>query len=67
LKTDGDARVLDAENRPITGLYAGGNDMSSVMGGSYPGPGTTLGPAFVFAYRAVMRACGKSDLSRFAE
>ncbi len=66
LKTDADARVLDAENRPIAGLYACGNDMSSVMGGSYPGPGTTLGPAFVFAYRAVMRACGKSDLSRFA-
>jgi succinate dehydrogenase/fumarate reductase flavoprotein subunit len=67
LKTDGDARVLDAENWPITGLYACGNDMASVMGGSYPGPGTTLGPAIVFAYRAVMRARGKSDLSRFAE
>jgi len=30
--------------------------MASVMAGSYPGPGTTLGPAVVFAYRAVMHA-----------
>jgi hypothetical protein len=32
--------------------------MASVMGGAYPGPGTTLGPAAVFAYRAVMHARG---------
>jgi hypothetical protein len=30
------------------------------MGGSYPGPGTTLGPAIVFAYRAVLHAKGVS-------
>jgi len=58
LRTDGDARVLDDEGKPITGLYACGNDMASVMGGSYPGPGTTLGPAIVFAYRAAMHARG---------
>ena len=58
LSTDDDARVLDAEGRPIAGLYACGNDMASVMGGAYPGPGTTLGPAAVFAYRAVMHARG---------
>ena len=52
LHTDGDARVLDASGRPIAGLYACGNDMSSVMGGRYPGPGITLGPALVFGYRA---------------
>jgi succinate dehydrogenase/fumarate reductase flavoprotein subunit len=53
LKTDSDARVLDAEGCVIEGLYAVGNDMASIMQGSYPGPGTTLGPAIVFAYRAV--------------
>jgi succinate dehydrogenase/fumarate reductase flavoprotein subunit len=58
LATDADARVLDAEGAPIAGLYACGNDMASVMGGAYPGPGTTLGPAAVFAYRAVMHARG---------
>jgi succinate dehydrogenase/fumarate reductase flavoprotein subunit len=58
LATDADARVLDTEGRPIPGLYACGNDMASVMAGAYPGPGTTLGPATVFAYRAVMHARG---------
>ncbi|HEY5378746.1 MAG TPA: FAD-binding protein, partial [Pseudolabrys sp.] len=56
LATDADARVLDTKGQPIIGLYACGNDMASVMGGSYPGPGTTLGPAVVFAYRAAMHA-----------
>jgi succinate dehydrogenase/fumarate reductase flavoprotein subunit len=56
LATDADARVLDEDGKPIPGLYACGNDMASVMAGSYPGPGTTLGPAIVFAYRAVMHA-----------
>ncbi len=59
LATDADARVLDGEGRPIPGLYACGNDMASIMEGAYPGPGTTLGPATVFAYRAAMHACGK--------
>ncbi|HXX26020.1 MAG TPA: FAD-dependent oxidoreductase [Pseudolabrys sp.] len=56
LATDADARVLSTAGAPIPGLYACGNDMASVMGGSYPGPGTTLGPAVVFAYRAVRHA-----------
>lgn len=56
LATDADARVLATDGTPIPGLYACGNDMASVMGGSYPGPGTTLGPAMVFAYRAAMHA-----------
>jgi succinate dehydrogenase/fumarate reductase flavoprotein subunit len=58
LSTDADARVLGRDGKPIAGLYACGNDMASVMGGSYPGPGTTLGPAIVFAYRAAMHARG---------
>ena len=56
LATDADARVLGNDGKPIPGLYACGNDMASVMAGSYPGPGTTLGPAIVFAYRAAMHA-----------
>jgi predicted oxidoreductase len=60
LATDADARVLGGDGKPIPGLYACGNDMASVMAGSYPGPGTTLGPAIVFAYRAVMHAKGLS-------
>jgi succinate dehydrogenase/fumarate reductase flavoprotein subunit len=53
LVTDENARVLDAINTPIKGLYAIGNDMHSIMGGTYPGPGITLGPAVVFASIAV--------------
>ena len=54
LATDGDARVLDADGTAIDGLYACGNDMASLFRGVYVGPGITLGPALVFAYRAVM-------------
>ena len=62
LSTDCDARVLDKNFQAIPGLYACGNDMASPMLGSYPGPGTTLGPGIVFAYRAAMHAAGKNSL-----
>jgi succinate dehydrogenase/fumarate reductase flavoprotein subunit len=62
LSTDPDARVLDKDFQVIPGLYACGNDMASPMSGSYPGPGTTLGPGIVFAYRAAMHAAGKNPL-----
>ncbi len=61
LSTDINARVLDKDRQVIPGLYACGNDMASPMSGSYPGPGTTLGPAIVFAYRAAMHAAGKAS------
>lgn len=56
IQTDAHARVLGADKRPITGLYACGNDMASVMNGAYPGPGITLGPALTFAYIAAQHA-----------
>ena len=55
--TDEHARALQADGRPIDGLYACGNDMHSVMNGAYPGPGITLGPALVFGYLAASHAC----------
>jgi 3-oxosteroid 1-dehydrogenase len=54
LMTDEYARVLDAARHPIEGLYAVGNNAASVMGGSYPGAGSTIGPAMAFAYIAVL-------------
>jgi succinate dehydrogenase/fumarate reductase flavoprotein subunit len=63
LKTDEDARVLDGDGRPIEGLHACGNDMASIMRGAYPGPGITLGPALVFAYRAACRMAGRPALA----
>ncbi|MDO8399755.1 MAG: FAD-dependent oxidoreductase [Bradyrhizobium sp.] len=52
LRTDSDARVLNTNGVPVTGLYACGNDMGSIMNGNYPGPGITLGPALTFGYIA---------------
>jgi len=60
LETDPDGRVLAASGAPIPGLYACGNDMASIFMGTYPGPGTTLGPALTFAYRIAMHAAGGS-------
>ena len=59
LETDCHARVLSSTGQPIEGLYACGNDLASIMRGTYPGPGTTLGPALVFGYRASSHASGK--------
>jgi 3-oxosteroid 1-dehydrogenase len=58
LCTDEYARVLDAERHPIAGLYAVGNNAASVMGGSYPGAGSTLGPSMTFAYIAALHLTG---------
>ena len=56
LAATADGQVVGEDGAPIPGLYACGNDMASIMAGTYPGPGTTLGPAMVFGYRAAMHA-----------
>ncbi|KAK52184.1 FAD-dependent oxidoreductase [Bordetella bronchiseptica] len=53
LKATADAQVVGQDGEAIPGLYACGNDMSSVFRGFYPGAGATLGPGLVFAYRAI--------------
>jgi succinate dehydrogenase/fumarate reductase flavoprotein subunit len=60
LATDDQGCVLDAGGEPIPGLFACGNDMASMMRGSYPGPGATLGPALVFGYRIAKRAAASA-------
>jgi succinate dehydrogenase/fumarate reductase flavoprotein subunit len=57
------ARVLRADNNPIGRLYACGNEANSVMGGTYPGPGITIGPAIAFAFRAIAHAAGDPEAS----
>ncbi|BBH67232.1 3-oxosteroid 1-dehydrogenase [Actinoplanes sp. OR16] len=47
LLTDSDGAVVG-----VSGLYAAGNTTASVMGRTYPGPGSTIAPAVVFGYRA---------------
>ncbi len=44
--------VVNTQGNPIPGLYAVGNDMDSLMAGTYPGPGITLGPGLTFGYLA---------------
>lgn len=66
LDTDEDGRVLNREGQPIRGLFACGNDMSSVMRGTYPGPGTTLGPGVVFGYRIAMAVAEEKSLKNRA-
>ena len=51
LRCDAYGRVLDGQDQPIPGLYACGNDAASIFRGTYPGPGTTIGPAMVFGWR----------------
>jgi 3-oxosteroid 1-dehydrogenase len=48
LLIDEHARVLRKDGSIIRGLYAAGNNTASVMGRTYPGPGSTIGPAMVF-------------------
>ncbi|QBR73742.1 FAD-dependent oxidoreductase [Microbacterium sediminis] len=46
--TDTHARALREDGTVIEGLYAAGNVSAAVMGRTYPGPGSTIGPASVF-------------------
>jgi len=50
--TDARARVLRPDGTVIPGLYAAGNASAAVMGHSYAGAGSTLGPAMTFGYVA---------------
>lgn len=56
LLTDADARVLREDGSVIEGLYACGNCSAAVMGRSYAGAGSTLGPAMTFAFVAAETA-----------
>lgn len=60
--TDAEARALREDGSVIEGLYAAGNTSASVMGRTYPGPGSTIGPAVVFGLRSArhMRAAVNS-------
>ena len=53
IKTNASGQALNAAEQPIPGLYMCGNDQASPFRGFYPGGGSTLGPAIVFAYLAV--------------
>lgn len=58
LRTDARARVLRPDGSVIPGLYAAGNASAAVMGHSYAGAGSTIGPAMTFGYIAARDIAG---------
>ncbi|MGW3287733.1 3-oxosteroid 1-dehydrogenase [Streptomyces sp. NPDC001002] len=58
LVTDAMARVLRSDGSVIPGLYAAGNASAAVMGHSYAGAGSTIGPAMTFGYIAARDLAG---------
>ena len=63
LHTNASAQVLDRHGAPIPGLYAAGLDNNTLMRGSYPGGGCSIGPAMTFGYIASRRMAGVESSS----
>jgi 3-oxosteroid 1-dehydrogenase len=61
--TDEHARALRDDGTVIEGLYSAGNNSAAVMGHTYPGPGSTIGPASVFGLIAARHMAGRRKLS----
>jgi len=59
LVIDTKARVLRPDGNPISGLYACGNTSTALLP-TYPGPGSTLGPAMTFGYIAAKDITGSN-------
>ncbi|TNF34792.1 MAG: FAD-binding protein [Gammaproteobacteria bacterium] len=59
LVIDTHARVLKEDGSAVEGLYAIGNCSAAVLP-TYPGPGSTLGPAMTFGWLAARHITGQS-------
>lgn len=55
-----DVLVIGTDGQPIAGLHTTGNTTASVMGRTYPGPGSTIAPAVIFGYPAGHPAAARS-------
>jgi 3-oxosteroid 1-dehydrogenase len=53
---DENARVLRKDGTPISGLYATGITTATVVGRTYPGAGSSVGPSMTFGYIAARHA-----------
>lgn len=62
IEINASAQVVDSNGQGIPGLFASGNDAYSIFAGTYPGAGTTLGPALALGYIAAMSM--KQSMSR---
>ncbi len=58
--TNTNAQVLSENGEAFEGLYATGNCTAAVLP-TYPGPGSTLGPAMTYAYLAAKHISGWSE------
>lgn len=61
--TDEHARVLREDGSVIAGLYATGVSTASVMGRSYPGAGSSVGPSFTWGYVAAQHAVASTSFT----
>jgi succinate dehydrogenase/fumarate reductase flavoprotein subunit len=52
-------QLLREDGSPISGLYACGSDMASIMAGAYPGPGINIGPGMTFGFIAARHAAAE--------
>ena len=59
--TDANARVLREDGSAIEGLYATGTTTASVMGRTYPGAGSSIGPSFTWGFVAAKHAAGAGN------
>jgi 3-oxosteroid 1-dehydrogenase len=60
--TDTHARVLREDGSVIPGLYATGVSTASVMGRSYAGAGSSVGPSFTWGFVAAKHAANADNL-----
>lgn len=60
LVTNTSAQVMTEADETIAGLYAIGNCSAAILP-TYPGPGSTLGPAMTMAYQAAKHISGYQD------
>ena len=60
LVTNTDAQVMTEQGAAIAGLYAIGNCAAAILP-TYPGPGSTLGPAMTMGYQAAKHISGHRD------
>lgn len=56
LVTDGCARVIKSDGKPIPGLYTAGNIAAPVVGRCYAGAGASIGGGIAFGHIAACRA-----------